>query len=71
MFLKRFIACASSSASSLALSDESRFTKDDWEMFLAAAYYDEPSSQPLPQPSQLSQLLFSSVFAFANTTQNR
>jgi hypothetical protein len=34
-------------------------------MFLAAAYYDGE------QPSQFSSELFSRLFAFANSTQNR
>ncbi len=35
-------------------------------MFLAASYFDEQQ-----QPSQFSEELFSRLFAFANSTQNR
>jgi hypothetical protein len=35
-------------------------------MFLAASYYDDQQ-----QPSQFSAELFSRLFAFANSTQNR
>jgi hypothetical protein len=48
------------------------YTKDDWSMFLAAAYYDQPSQPNAPpQPSEFSSELFSRLFAFANATQNR
>jgi hypothetical protein len=54
------------------LNDESfRYTKDDWATFLAAAYYDDQQQQQQQQPSQFSLDLFSRLYAFANSTQNR
>jgi hypothetical protein len=55
----------------LPLNSRKTYTKDDWSMFLAAAYYDAGSQQHAPQPSQFSTELFSRLFAFANDTQNR
>ena len=56
----------------LPLNSRKTYTKDDWSMFLAAAYYDQPAMpQAPPQPSEFSSELFSRLFAFANATQNR
>jgi hypothetical protein len=55
----------------LPLNSRKSYTKDDWSMFLAAAYYDEGTQDHPPQPSQFSTDLFSRLFAFANATQNR
>ncbi len=56
----------------LPLNSRKTFTKDDWSMFLAAAYYQESNhSNQQPQPSAFSSELFSRLFAFANSTQNR
>lgn len=52
----------------LPLNSRKTFTKDDWQTFLAAYYYDNST---MPQPSAFSSGLFDSLFRFANETTSR
>ena len=52
----------------LPLNSRKLYTKDDWQTFLAAAYYDDASP---PAPSAFSTSLISGIYHWADDTTSR